>query len=125
MSFLTKKYVPNHNIKHFSDLNLSTLQALPSILGDDRFKVMFENPEYQVDEHSEEFRLLNPIVSKVGQKRKKKLRLLAQQVAASQQVMLKLAVGCVSWTVKDTDSLQALRIQVFEALNGNERGKLH
>lgn len=125
MSFLTKKYVPNHNIKHFSDLNLSTLQALPSILGDDRFKVMFENPEYQVDEHSEEFRLLNPIVSKVGQKRKKKLRLLAQQVAASQQVMLKLAVGCVSWTVKDTDSLQQLRIQVFEALNGNERGKLH
>uniref|UniRef100_A0AAX7T585 Nucleolar protein 10 n=1 Tax=Astatotilapia calliptera TaxID=8154 RepID=A0AAX7T585_ASTCA len=55
-------------------------KALPSILGDDRFKVMFENSDYQVDEQSEEFRLLNPIVSKVGQKRKKKLRLLAQQV---------------------------------------------
>uniref|UniRef100_A0A669CDT8 Nucleolar protein 10 n=1 Tax=Oreochromis niloticus TaxID=8128 RepID=A0A669CDT8_ORENI len=54
-------------------------KALPSILGDDRFKVMFENPDYQVDEQSEEFRLLNPIVSKVGQKRKKKLRLIAQQ----------------------------------------------
>uniref|UniRef100_A0A8C4NT76 Nucleolar protein 10 n=1 Tax=Dicentrarchus labrax TaxID=13489 RepID=A0A8C4NT76_DICLA len=54
-------------------------KALPSILGDDRFKVMFENPEYQVDEQSEEFRLLNPIVSKVGQKRKKKLRLLAAE----------------------------------------------
>uniref|UniRef100_A0A673CHV8 Nucleolar protein 10 n=1 Tax=Sphaeramia orbicularis TaxID=375764 RepID=A0A673CHV8_9TELE len=51
-------------------------KALPSILGDDRFKMMFENPDYQVDEQSEEFRLLNPIVSKVGQKRKKKLRLL-------------------------------------------------
>jgi len=47
---------------------------------------MFENPEYQVDEQSEEFRLLNPIVSKVGQKRKKKLRLLAQQAVASHQV---------------------------------------
>uniref|UniRef100_A0AAX7TJF6 Nucleolar protein 10 n=1 Tax=Astatotilapia calliptera TaxID=8154 RepID=A0AAX7TJF6_ASTCA len=56
-------------------------KALPSILGDDRFKVMFENSDYQVDEQSEEFRLLNPIVSKVGQKRKKKLRLLAQQAA--------------------------------------------
>uniref|UniRef100_A0A4W6CGR9 Nucleolar protein 10 n=1 Tax=Lates calcarifer TaxID=8187 RepID=A0A4W6CGR9_LATCA len=66
-------------------------KALPSILGDDRFKLMFENPDYQVDEQSEEFRLLNPIVSKVGQKRKKKLRLLAQQAAASQQVMLCLA----------------------------------
>lgn len=54
---------------------------------------MFENPEYQVDEQSEEFRLLNPIVSKVGQKRKKKLRLLAQQAAAAHQVTLNLAIS--------------------------------
>ncbi|XP_056282519.1 nucleolar protein 10 [Pseudoliparis swirei] len=60
-------------------------KVLPSVLGDDRFKVMFENPDYQVDEQSEEFRLLNPIVSRVGQKRQKKLRLMAQQVAASQK----------------------------------------
>uniref|UniRef100_A0A8C2XSQ2 Nucleolar protein 10 n=1 Tax=Cyclopterus lumpus TaxID=8103 RepID=A0A8C2XSQ2_CYCLU len=60
-------------------------KVLPSVLGDERFKVMFENPDYQVDEQSEEFRLLNPIVSKVGQKRQKKLRLMAQQVAASQK----------------------------------------
>uniref|UniRef100_A0A4W6CA78 Nucleolar protein 10 n=1 Tax=Lates calcarifer TaxID=8187 RepID=A0A4W6CA78_LATCA len=60
-------------------------KALPSILGDDRFKLMFENPDYQVDEQSEEFRLLNPIVSKVGQKRKKKLRLLAQQAAEDEE----------------------------------------
>ena len=39
---------------------------------------MFENPEYQVDEQSEEYRLLNPLVSKVSQKRKKKLMMLAQ-----------------------------------------------
>lgn len=59
--------------------DLSCSQTLPSVLGDDRFKVMFENPEYQVDEQSEEFRLLNPIISKVGQKRNKKLHLLATQ----------------------------------------------
>lgn len=47
---------------------------------------MFENPDYQVDEQSEEFRLLNPIVSKVEQKRKKKLWLLVQQATASQKV---------------------------------------
>lgn len=46
---------------------------------DDRFKVMFENPDYQVDERSEEFRLLNPIVSKVGEKRRKKLSQLVQR----------------------------------------------
>lgn len=71
-----------------SSLSTENPQALPSILGDDRFKMMFENPDYQVDEQSEEFRLINPIVSKVGQKRKKKLRLLAQQAAAAEQVTL-------------------------------------
>lgn len=40
---------------------------------------MFENPDFQVDEESEEFRLLNPLVSKMTEKRKKKLRLLEQQ----------------------------------------------
>ncbi|KAM9786528.1 nucleolar protein 10 [Syngnathus typhle] len=60
-------------------------KALPTILGDNRFKVMFENPDYQVDEKSEEFRLLNPIVSKVSQKRKKKLRLLASQEAKGEE----------------------------------------
>lgn len=70
---------------------MSILQALPSILGDDRFKVMFENPDYQVDEQSEDYRLLNPIVSKVAQKRKKKLRLLAKESSASQQVTLRFS----------------------------------
>uniref|UniRef100_A0A8B9JP59 Nucleolar protein 10 n=1 Tax=Astyanax mexicanus TaxID=7994 RepID=A0A8B9JP59_ASTMX len=49
-----------------------------NILRDDRFKMMFENPDYQVDERSEEFRLLNPIVSKVGQQRRKKLQQLQE-----------------------------------------------
>ncbi|KAF6321514.1 nucleolar protein 10 [Rhinolophus ferrumequinum] len=55
------------------------VKSLPNILTDDRFKVMFENPDFQVDEESEEFRLLNPLVSKLSDKRKKKLRLLEQQ----------------------------------------------
>ncbi|KAL2773583.1 nucleolar protein 10 isoform 3 [Daubentonia madagascariensis] len=55
------------------------VKNLPNILTDDRFKVMFENPDFQVDEESEEFRLLNPLVSKISEKRRKKLRLLEQQ----------------------------------------------
>nr|XP_020652270.1 nucleolar protein 10 [Pogona vitticeps] len=54
-------------------------KKMPSILNDDRFKVMFENPDFQVDEKSEEFRLLNPLVSKMGEKRKKKLKMLEEQ----------------------------------------------
>ncbi|CAH7300918.1 Nol10 [Phodopus roborovskii] len=54
-------------------------KSLPNILTDDRFKVMFENPDFQVDEESEEFRLLNPLVSRISEKRKKHLRLLEQR----------------------------------------------
>ncbi|KAM9316404.1 nucleolar protein 10 [Gastrophryne carolinensis] len=49
-------------------------KKMPNILSDDRFKAMFENPDFQVDELSEEFRMLNPLVSKVSAKRKKKLK---------------------------------------------------
>uniref|UniRef100_A0A2K6MWL1 Nucleolar protein 10 n=1 Tax=Rhinopithecus bieti TaxID=61621 RepID=A0A2K6MWL1_RHIBE len=48
------------------------VKSLPSILTDDRFKVMFENPDFQVDEESEEFRLLNPLVSKLQQELREK-----------------------------------------------------
>ncbi|XP_069742395.1 nucleolar protein 10 [Narcine bancroftii] len=58
---------------------------LPNILRDERFKVMFENPDFQVDEASEEFRLLNPIVSKASEKRKKKLKQLQEQVETGQE----------------------------------------
>lgn len=100
----------SHPTNFFPHLNLSKPQALPSILGDDRFKVMFENPDYQVDEQSEEFRLLNPIVSKVGQKRKKKLHLLAQQASTSEQVRLCLAISYyyyISPTDMETYDLEA------------------
>uniref|UniRef100_A0A8B9JNM4 Nucleolar protein 10 n=1 Tax=Astyanax mexicanus TaxID=7994 RepID=A0A8B9JNM4_ASTMX len=56
-----------------------------NILRDDRFKMMFENPDYQVDERSEEFRLLNPIVSKVGQQRRKKLQQLVEKEQEDQE----------------------------------------
>ncbi|KAM9383457.1 nucleolar protein 10 isoform 3-T3 [Phaethornis superciliosus] len=58
---------------------------LPSLLKDDRFKVMFENPDFQVDEQSEEFRLLNPLVSKISEKRKRKLKILEELEAQEQE----------------------------------------
>ncbi|XP_029451751.1 nucleolar protein 10 [Rhinatrema bivittatum] len=58
---------------------------MPSILSDDRFKVMFENPDFQVDEESEEFRLLNPLVSKISEKRKKKIKILELQETSGQE----------------------------------------
>uniref|UniRef100_A0A673KDL5 Nucleolar protein 10 n=1 Tax=Sinocyclocheilus rhinocerous TaxID=307959 RepID=A0A673KDL5_9TELE len=62
-----------------SELSTKKKKKKANLLTDDRFKVMFENPDYQVDERSEEFRLLNPIVSKVGEKRRQKLSQIVQQ----------------------------------------------
>ncbi|XP_078069267.1 nucleolar protein 10 [Mustelus asterias] len=60
-------------------------KSLPNILRDERFKVMFENPNFQVDEASEEFRLINPIVSKASEKRKKKLKQLQELTETEQE----------------------------------------
>lgn len=60
-------------------------KSMPSILTDDRFKVMFENPDFQVDDQSEEFRLLNPLVSKINEKRKKKLKILEEQETRAEE----------------------------------------
>uniref|UniRef100_A0A8C5NYA0 Nucleolar protein 10 n=1 Tax=Jaculus jaculus TaxID=51337 RepID=A0A8C5NYA0_JACJA len=75
---LALKLIEEEEEKQKSTLK-KKVKNLPNILTDDRFKVMFENPDFQVDEESEEFRLLNPLVSKISEKRKKKLRLLEQQ----------------------------------------------
>ena len=40
-------------------------------LKDDRFAVMFTNPDFQVDEESEEYKLLHPVISKKEKDRKK------------------------------------------------------
>nr|XP_033795184.1 nucleolar protein 10 isoform X1 [Geotrypetes seraphini] len=71
--------------EHQNTLRKKNQKSMPSILSDDRFKVMFENPDFQVDDESEEFRLLNPLVSKINEKRKKKIKILEQLEAQGQE----------------------------------------
>ncbi|XP_002736686.1 nucleolar protein 10-like [Saccoglossus kowalevskii] len=47
-------------------------KVLPSLLKDDRFAVMFKNPDFQVDLDSEEFRMLNPMVARMEKQKEKK-----------------------------------------------------
>ena len=47
--------------------------GLSNPLGDDRFGALFQNPDFQVDEESEEYRLLHPVVSKQDKLRQKRL----------------------------------------------------
>lgn len=44
-----------------------------SLLKDSRFSGLFENPEYQIDPNSEEFKLLNPHLAKMEKQKRKKL----------------------------------------------------
>lgn len=45
-----------------------------NLLQDDRFKALFENPDFQVDKNAEEYRLLNPVLSRLDKSRKKELK---------------------------------------------------
>ncbi|XP_041484227.1 nucleolar protein 10-like [Lytechinus variegatus] len=46
-------------------------EGAANILSDDRFSALFKNPDFQVDEQSEEFRLVQPLVNKQSKKREK------------------------------------------------------
>jgi len=43
------------------------------LLGDDRFGALFTNPEFEVDQNEEAYRLLNPVVARLDKSRKKEL----------------------------------------------------
>ncbi|KAK6989829.1 nucleolar protein 10 [Biomphalaria glabrata] len=47
-------------------------KAVSSILKDDRFAAMFNNPDFQIDPESEEYRLINPVMSKLDKARRKR-----------------------------------------------------
>jgi ribosome biogenesis protein ENP2 len=50
-------------------------------IGDDRFAALFTNPDYEVDEASEEYQLLHPVLTHREKRRaKKKERQLQQQL---------------------------------------------
>ncbi|KAG7212660.1 hypothetical protein KM043_012941 [Ampulex compressa] len=45
-----------------------------NLLKDDRFKALFTNPDFQVDMNSQEYSLLNPVISQMDKNRAKKLK---------------------------------------------------
>lgn len=57
-------------------------QASSNLLKDERFKALFSNPEFQIDRNSEEYALLNPVISQLDKNRAKKLK---QQLAEEEE----------------------------------------
>ena len=56
------------------------------VLEDDRFKEIFENPEYEVDEESREFALLNPATVNVGPRHIILLKLTSRTMQGERQL---------------------------------------
>lgn len=50
-----------------------------NLMNDDRFKQMFENPDFQIDPDSEEFRLLNPVLSRLEVSKQKEKEKIAEK----------------------------------------------
>lgn len=46
----------------------------PSLLDDNRFKSLFENPDFEVDKNAEEYKLLTPVLSRLDKSRIKELK---------------------------------------------------
>lgn len=49
-------------------------KSTSNLLKDDRFKALFSNPDFQVDANSEEYALLNPVISQLERSRAKRLK---------------------------------------------------
>lgn len=50
-----------------------------NILKDERFKALFNNPDFQVDKNSEEYALLNPVISQLEKSKAKKIKATVEQ----------------------------------------------
>ena len=48
---------------------------------DDRFSKLFADSEFQIDQESEEYKLINPLVSKIEKDRRKKFNRNADDVS--------------------------------------------
>lgn len=80
--------------------NLKKKQASSSLMKDDRFKALFSNPDFQIDKNSEEYALLNPVISQLDKNKAKKLK---QQLEQEEETHDKLSEDEAQGNNKDLD----------------------
>lgn len=68
---LAKRLIEEKHEMSSSSSKKSKQKADKNILEDNRFAELFTDPNFQIDPDSEEFRLLNPVVQKVNEKKLK------------------------------------------------------
>ncbi|XP_018404472.1 PREDICTED: nucleolar protein 10-like [Cyphomyrmex costatus] len=73
---LALKLIENTNVTN------KKKQMCSNLLKDERFKALFNNPDFEIDKNSEEYALLNPVVSQLD---KNKTKILKQQLAYNEE----------------------------------------
>lgn len=66
--------LPRFNQKvaaHYLDPEVKAKKNQPNLLKDDRFKMMFEDADFVVDEQAEEYRLVRPVLARLSNQNKK------------------------------------------------------
>ncbi|XP_018577166.1 nucleolar protein 10 [Anoplophora glabripennis] len=61
-------------LKLMGDQTKKKKKESQSLLKDDRFKSLFEDPDFEVDKNADEYRLLNPVLSRLDSSKKKELK---------------------------------------------------
>jgi len=60
-------------------------QASSKLLLDERFKDLFNNPDFQIDKNSEEYVLLNPVIAQLHKSKTEQLMQLKQRLAQEEE----------------------------------------
>lgn len=74
-------------------MNKKKKEDAANLLNDSRFKALFENPDFQVDKNADEYRLLNPVLSRLDKTKKKELKKkLISQEFEPVEVIIKMLI---------------------------------
>lgn len=68
------------------------LEVASGLLKDDRFKGLFENPDFEIDEESEQFKQLTPALKKLEMQSKKKKK--GDDSTDEEEVCLFMKISC-------------------------------
>lgn len=69
----------------YMDVDAKKKKGQTSLLADDRFKELFENPDYEIDKDATEYKLLTPVLSRLDKSKLKKLKQQAMETVVSDE----------------------------------------
>lgn len=77
-------------LKIINDQTNKKKKTASNLLEDNRFKELFENPDFEINKNADEYRLLNPVLSRLDKTKKKEIKktLVGQEFEAVQVLII-------------------------------------